>query len=419
MRLTGLGPDDRVKGDRPTVLIMSWYGPGRRDAGEKIRLAAMAEALAGDFRVHWGLIDGRDAERSERASSSIFDDVPKFHYRMRPVDYVRALVRFRAIEADRLAGHARVRAWASDLIAEVEPDVIWVNQPFAWLLVPRDWRGRAILDTHNVNSARLERIAQSRRVGPGALVALVQSRLTRRFERMYVREAAATVAVSRDDAAKLSAPGGTSARVAVVPNGAHLLPHSRTRLVEAGDTPKLLFLGSLTYSANVDALRVLAGWLAGSNADAVVTVAGSGASDEVRSLCERTPQFEFVGRVDDARAAMAEHHALIAPHSQGGGSRIKVLEALATRLPVIGTAVAVEGLEMTPGVDYLFADSAESFRRAVDELKSPGRAEDIANSGWRIATANQWTTLGREASALAVGVCEDYASLRGASGGAQ
>src|SRR5581483_8150735 len=66
----------------------------------------------------------------------------------------------------------------------------------------------------------------------------------------------------------------------------------------------------------------------------------------------------------------------------GGGSRLKILEALASNVPVIATRVGAEGLHLTPGRDYELADDAEQLAAAlVDSIRRPARHQAMAANG--------------------------------------
>ncbi|WP_158590127.1 glycosyltransferase family 4 protein [Amnibacterium setariae] len=340
----------------------------------------------------WFVLDSREDPWTEADVRFPPPDVG-VPYRMPRSAYLSATARRMAIEHYYPAGKKSLRAWVTDELSALDPDVILANQPFAWATIPDRLLSRTVLDTHNVNSARLKRIAGSlgHRWPERALLAR-QVQLTERFEHRYVEASASTWVVSDEDKDALP----RSSTVRVVPNGTTLLDLERSFLGEH-ESPRLLFLGSLGYSANIDALRRLSRAAQASTNDFRVTVAGSGPESEARELCARDPRFDFVGRVPDARAAMADHHALVAPHMQGGGSRIKVLEAMGTRVPVVATRVAAEGIGASPGVHYMEIEGDDWIERAIRSLRDPLLVGEMVNSAWALAAASEWRQLSIEA----------------------
>ena len=106
--------------------------------------------------------------------------------------------------------------------------------------------------------------------------------------------------------------------------------------------------------------------------------------------------WEFTGFVDDVRPFVARAHVYAIPLRVGSGTRIKVFEAMAMGCPVVSTALGVEGLAVTDGVDYLRADTAQAFAGAVLALLDDGerraamaqaaRALVVQRFGWAQVT---------------------------------
>lgn len=382
---------------RPRVMVLSWYAPDKMDAGELIRLGQITSSFEHHAEVLWSIIDGVTVTDSEKEYLVPVAEGRTTAYSIAPIDYLRAFLCGQPIELYRLGHSRRLRSWVSRLLLELQPDIVWINQPFVWPLIPSDWWSRCIVDTHNVNSARLERIADSESNPLRAFAASIQARLTRGLEAAYLAGSAMSIAVSDVDRSELLR-SGIGADVRVIPNGVDLNTGAHTKLLRGDEGVRLLFLGSLGYSANLSALRRLADWLdASPDLQVQVTVAGSGRPDAARAICAEQSRMRFVGRVDSVATVMGEHHALIAPHSQGSGSRIKVLEAMGNRLPVIGTEVAVEGLGLSAAEHYFPAENAEAFRAAVCQLGDHEEVLRRAERAWLIAGESQWSALSERA----------------------
>lgn len=193
---------------------------------------------------------------------------------------------------------------------------------------------------------------------------------TRRYEaRLFNRFDLITMVSKQDQAVcRVSLPG-YSGRVEVVPNGVDCA-HNRPALAQPRPRT-LVFNGSLTYSANYDAmqwflaqiyLRIKAQVpdvsLAITGSTQGVDLAGLAIDDSVR----------LTGFVEDVRIPVAEAAAAIAPIRQGGGTRLKILEAMALGTPVVATTKGAEGLDGVDGRHLLLADDPQRFADAVLRL---------------------------------------------------
>jgi glycosyltransferase involved in cell wall biosynthesis len=90
------------------------------------------------------------------------------------------------------------------------------------------------------------------------------------------------------------------------------------------------------------------------------------------------------GAVPDVRPYLAKGAAVVVPLRVGGGTRLKIYEAMAADRPVVSTAVGAEGLPIVPGEHYLAADSAPDFAAAcIQLLRDPAGAEAMGQRGAR------------------------------------
>ena len=165
------------------------------------------------------------------------------------------------------------------------------------------------------------------------------------------------------------APHLDPARVSVLPNGVDVASYDGDWGCPDPDT--LIFPGALTYNANYDAMRFFLDEIfpAIRWANPSVTLRITGKTDGVDlgplNLGEGVI---LTGYLDDIRPAVGSSWACIVPLRVGGGTRLKILEAMALGTPVVATSKGAEGLDVTPGHDILIADDERQFADAVLRL---------------------------------------------------
>jgi glycosyltransferase involved in cell wall biosynthesis len=137
-------------------------------------------------------------------------------------------------------------------------------------------------------------------------------------------------------------------------------------------TKRVVFTGSMDWLANVDGIEwmMAEAWpqVAAAVAEAEMVVIGKAPPDRLLKRAEALPRWRFAGRVPDIRPYLAGADAYVIPLRIGGGTRIKAFEAMAAGVPVVSTALGVEGLGIEPHRHYLCADDATSFADALVRL---------------------------------------------------
>lgn len=260
----------------------------------------------------------------------------------------------------------------------------------------------AALDEFNAEYLLQRRVArndlQSPWRWPGAAYSAGQYLRLRRWESLVTRRFPLVFAVSAADAAALVAIGSPTPVVA--PNGVDLAAYDcvvTSRQVRPPDQPKLLFIGTLDYRPNVDAMVwfVDAIWplIRANRPDARVAIVGASPNAAVRRLAA-TPGVDVVGEVADVRPHLAAATAYVLPMRTGGGARLKLLEAFAAGVPVVTTAMGAEGVD-TPPDCAVIADGAPEFAEAaVKLLANPDAAcEMAARARQQVAVRYDWSNI--------------------------
>jgi polysaccharide biosynthesis protein PslH len=275
-----------------------------------------------------------------------------------------------------------------------EYDVIWAHTTLMAGAARACFRARAhILDVDHLGGIDARRAAAT---GNGSrlrgLVHQLDARAISREERRRIG-AYSDIVVCSERERRLMGP--VSARVHVVPNTVPGPDHP----YDLAADPTLLFVGSLGYEVNIDALQFLVHEILPrireQRRDARLVVAGRGPTDEVRAL-GRDPAVELVADAPTLEPLYRAARAVVAPLRQGGGTRIKVLEAMARGKPVILSPIAAEGLDVTDGREAFIEHDAAGFAaRCVQLLESETLTTEMGLRGRRL-----WQELHRPEAAM-------------------
>lgn len=156
--------------------------------------------------------------------------------------------------------------------------------------------------------------------------------------------------------------------------------------MKQGEDVCLLFVGTLNYSPNEEAVRFLLRDLVPalkiSGLRWRLNIVGRHAGPALTSLLQTTAQVEHLADVDDLAACYASAQIVLVPLRAGGGSKLKTLEGFAHGRPLVSTEQGVRGLSAEAGVHYLPARTAQQFAAAIVQLASdPQLAGQLAAAG--------------------------------------
>ena len=262
-------------------------------------------------------------------------------------------------------------------------------------------RGRKPLiafDDHNAEYLLQHRIAQTERSTrgwtPGAIYSTIQAWKLRRFERRIAQIADRVVAVSDADAAALRVLD-PALHIDVIPNGIDTRLYDRSQVTPLDLPPHtLVFTGTMDFRPNVDAVVWFAHevlpLITAQVPDAKFVIVGQRPHTRLDNLRDN-PAIMITGGVDDTRPYITGASVYAIPLRMGGGTRFKLLEALALQAPCVSTTLGVEGFPVTAGRELLLADEAASFANAVVELiQHPERGQALGHTGRSFAERYDW-----------------------------
>ena len=345
------------------ILYLARQPPVQRDNGSRIRTHALASQLTEAAQVRFLLFDTQPASTLRRESE---EAVAAVLPRADAVTLVRpeALAK-RRMQLETLLGRDsylfrqhRSRAMYLALAREIEtfkPDVLHCDNlllgEFARLAPPRVVRAIA---PENVDSVLLARMADTTDAPARRLLYRREAALLARWERTHLPNFDVCLAVSEEDTRCFAELG---AHAVCIPNGVAAHPEPPPVAALRPDEPlKLLFVGggatSPTASGSHGSSSVFCR-TSTARCTPALTVVGSGWE------WLEDPRCDAVGHVESLERYYEAHHVALVPLRSGGGSRLKVAEALAKGIPVLGTSVGLEGYPLEPGVHALFADTPE------------------------------------------------------------
>jgi glycosyltransferase involved in cell wall biosynthesis len=295
-----------------------------------------------------------------------------------------------------------IREWLGDRTY----DLVYFSHIHAWLLHGHLLDAPVVVDFDNLDDLVIRAARTSRPVGAGwerlakwAAMQPVDLDDERRMARLQRRCASEVDVVTLCSA--LDAQRSGLANAVAVGNG-----YDRTTTPPATRAgSRLVFVGALGYPPNADAVRwfvhEVLGDIRRSASDAVLRVVGAGeaAVEDLRGI----EGVEILGRVDDLQPELDAATVAVVPIRSGSGTRLKVLEALANRLPIVATTLGAEGIDVDDGVHALLADDAPSFALACLRLVEDAELRaGLADAGERLwEECYRWSRIRTELAGLA------------------
>ena len=355
------------------------------DAGGKIRTANLLKNMKGGaFHISLALPADADARASHAHDlAAVADEIyplPAMHVSV--LQRAISLSGPTPVSALGMARAAPRRAVAA-AIASASPDIVVFDYVQSYVCAPQDLERPSVIFAHNVEAEILRRHAQHAG-GAKKLIWEREAEKMTRFERAAARRADGVIAVSKRDAAAFAAMGAASA--AAIPTGVDTAYFSYAPPPDNAP-PVVVFTGSMDWRANVDGLywfmrEVWPQIAAAHRAAQFVAVGKNPPVRLVRDAAACGVDWRFTGYVDDVRDH-ARGAVFVIPLRIGGGSRIKEFEAMAMGVPVVSTAIGVEGLCVEPGVHYQCADDASGFAQAVVALLENGESRRVLSAAAR------------------------------------
>jgi glycosyltransferase involved in cell wall biosynthesis len=348
-------------------------------SGAELRVFHLALGLARHMDVtHVGFAAAHDARETEIGGARFIPVRRDRAYRR--FDLIRGAlgpVPFPVLNYSR----AEMNEMLSRILASARHEIVLLESihlaGYLPLLRPAGDRRRLIVcDWHNIESELLAQRGRTEAGLAGRIYIRRQAALLEKYERWFLNQCDAHIVVSEPDRQTLNRYGVT-APVFVIGNGVEVRHFSGLD----GDPGysasrnRVLFVGSMDYHPNVEAVRHFTSeiWpqIRQGLPGAVFTIVGRNPAPAVCALTAHAG-IEVTGSVPDVRPYYRQAFVAVVPLLVGGGTRLKILEAMAAGLPVVSTALGAEGLAAVPEKHYYQANTPAAMSTAVLEVARGG-----------------------------------------------
>ncbi len=271
--------------------------------------------------------------------------------------------------------------------------------PYVGLVRQHEPQARIVLDCHNAET-ELQRRAMRVDLAnpsrwPAALYSGLQIGRLAQFEKWALRQADSIVAVSRSDRAQLAHISGVEEdHITVIPNTIDVAEYEKRPLVAPDMAYDLVFTGKMDYRPNVDGVLWFARhvWPEIRRARPQTTWAIVGQRPHPRLDQLRSEEgITLTGRVPHIQPYLMSASIFIMPLRIGSGTRLKLIEAMATGMAVVSTTLGAEGFDLADQKELLLADTPQQWTDAVLQLLADaGRRAALGEAARAFASRYDW-----------------------------
>ncbi|MDT8304977.1 MAG: glycosyltransferase [Anaerolineae bacterium] len=351
---------------RRLLFLSRWY-PYPADNGSKLRIYSLLRGLSREYRLTLLSYASEASTPPEPGPlSAICDEVRTVPYRPFDPSSRRARLGFLSLTPRSVLDtySAEMEALIRDTLRNGNTDLVVASQ------IDMAVYSRAFGDTPAVFEELEAGVLHDQFRHAPALRQRMRHGLTWAKYRYYLRrllhDYALCTVVSGEEQQLLARAVPDFQRVAVIPNCIEVASYRPFARDPQPNT--LIFTGSLTYAPNYEAMRWFVAKVLPLVRAAILDVRLTITGDPGNRALPLADGVTLTGFVPDVRPLVAGAWASLAPIHQGGGTRLKILEAMALGTPVVATSKGAEGLDVTDGEHLLLGDSAEAFAGAVIRL---------------------------------------------------
>lgn len=364
--------------------------PYPTNTGKRTRSFNLYRRLGSKFRIRYIGYGGSDSVAAEVLRAEGIEPIAvqtRMHPRRGPAFYLLLLANLVSPLPYIVTSHysKSYQETVSASVAEFQPDLVLCEwTPYA-IYVEKLVPVKKLVSTHNVEADIWQRYYENETNLLRRWYIFEQWRKVKLFERLALSWVDGATTVSNLDRASL-AKNHEQLRMAVIPNGVDL-DYFRP-LPPPAQAHHLVFTGSMDWRPNQDAahyfVREILPLLRQARPDLECTFVGRNPPTDIQRLGQ-VPGVHITGTVEDVRPYVERALVYVVPLRIGGGSRLKILEALALGRAVVSTTVGAEGLDVVHDRHIMLADDPISFAESVLRLLGDSkRCQELAIEGRRL-----------------------------------
>ena len=351
------------------VTLLSYYG-GQRDSAYE---AEIQRELPGAETIYTAAWDGQFVAQSLDYLGRLFQASPF------------AVSKFTHPEVQRI-----VASWLSENKFDVAVcDFLSASRNF-----PEHLATPTVLFQHNVESVLWRRMASTESNPVKRLAYQIEARKMSRYERGALGRFHHVIAVSEHDRQQMLEMD-SACEISVVPTGVDTQKYGVAPPASA-NPPRVVFTGSMDWEPNIDAVayfcqEVFAG-IRAEFPSAVFQIVGRNPHTRVRQLA--SDSVEVTGTVPSVGEYLRDATVVVVPLRIGGGTRLKIFEAMAMGKALVSTSIGAEGLDVKSGRDLILADDATSFAQAITLLlRDPALRRRYEEAAAKLAAQYDWSNI--------------------------
>jgi glycosyltransferase involved in cell wall biosynthesis len=377
----------RFLAQKHQVTLLSYYG-GKRDVQYE---SEIREHLPGAITIYTAALD-----------STAF---------ARTLDYLIRLPQSAPHAVSKFT-HPKVARAVTELLDQGVFDASVSDFLSASLNFPQKLHTPTVLFQHNVESALWRRMADVEGNLVAKLAYKLESAKMMRYERAALRRFHRVIAVSNYDR-ELMLQMEPACRISVVGTG---VDTSRFTVAPPSTTkpPRIVFTGSMDWEPNIDAMeyfcRQILPRIQREIPDTRLQIVGRNPHTKVQRLASSS--VEVTGTVPSVERYLKEASVVIIPLRIGGGTRLKIFEAMAMGKALVSTSIGAEGLNLESGRDIIIADDPASFAEAVLLLlRNDNVRRNYEQAAAQVASRHDWSGIAAQFAGVLQQTIEEQANL--------
>jgi len=391
------------------ILMITPFFPYPAEFGGTIRTYHLARELAKSNDLF--LLSFKDREDIEPAKVKEFSkhvEIIPFSEDSKRIVQLKTLFKKRSYQTQQYASEAMQNAINATIKAN-NIDLVFIEfSQMGFFDIPEDIP--VLLDEHNIEFDLLDRMSKKDSLSFRKLYNKIEAIKFEKEELSFIAKSAITITTSKRDIniIKKYLP---DARTAEIINGVDCAEFAKP----ADITPEknsAVFTGAMNYFPNDEGVNFfmedIYPLIKEKDPNFKITIVGSGPSEKIKSY--KNENINITGFVKDVKPYMWNSSVFIVPLRMGGGTRFKVVEAMAAGIPVISTSLGCEGIPAKDGEHILIRDNPADFADAVFEAATNQElAQRLRENGIKFAKENvDWEIVGNKLNKEIIDVVKEF-----------